>query len=260
MSADAVLETRKLCEMPESIPSNTILALARTICLEARNYGFQQIDIVKLINAILDTSASDFSAQVEPRSYTKTLVGGMDVSTFPLSSKRLHIRQADPVDDLPLLRRWMQDRYGRHFLLSCSTAQKLELEPMLTNPSNAVGILSLIDGMPIGAVAYLDIDKGQRRAELRKLIGEKSARGRGLAEEATRLWILYGGEQLGLEKIYVSTLQTHLRNIELNESIGFQVEGLLKREVLVEGERRDVLRMGLCFDEFCAVEDLEPGR
>jgi len=68
----------------------------------------------------------------------------------------------------------------------------------------------------------------------------------GLAEEATRLWIAYGIDALRLEKINVSTLQTHINNIKLNEKIGFQVEGLLRDEVLIDGTRHDVLRMGYC--------------
>jgi RimJ/RimL family protein N-acetyltransferase len=59
------------------------------------------------------------------------------------------------------------------------------------------------------------------------------------------MWIQYGIHGLGLEKIYVSTLQTQIANIKLNEKIGFQVEGLLTNEVLIDGERCDVLRMGL---------------
>ena len=69
-----------------------------------------------------------------------------------------------------------------------------------------------------------------------------------MAEEATRLWIRYGVNVLKLEKIYVSTLQTQISNIKLNESIGFRVEGLLRNEVLIDGTRHDVLRMGLCVD------------
>jgi diamine N-acetyltransferase len=73
-----------------------------------------------------------------------------------------------------------------------------------------------------------------------------TARGKGYAEEATRLWVEYGLRRLSLEKIYVSTLQNHIPNIRLNESVGFRVEGVLRQEVLLNGVRHDVLRMGLC--------------
>ncbi len=107
-------------------------------------------------------------------------------------------------------------------------------------------MITTLEGKPIGALAYLNLDIDQKRAELRKLIGDPESRGTGLAEEATRMWIAYGVNALNLEKIYVSTLQTHISNIKLNEKIGFQVEGLLRDEVLIDGVRHDVLRMGFC--------------
>ena len=105
--------------------------------------------------------------------------------------------------------------------------------------------MTLLDDRPIGVMAFLDHNVTQNRAELRKLIGDPESRGRGLAEEATRLWVAYGMLTLGLEKVYVSTLQTHIANIKLNEDIGFKVEGLLRNEVLIDGKRHDVLRMGI---------------
>ena len=59
------------------------------------------------------------------------------------------------------------------------------------------------------------------------------------------LWVGYGLGALGLKKIYLNTLSTHIGNIKINEEIGFQVEGILRNEVLVDGTYRDVLRMGL---------------
>lgn len=235
--------------MADSIPIETIQAFAKTICAEARKYGFQQIDFIRLINEMMDASAGTGSSESREEGVSVEELGPFEVRSFPLKSKRLQIRKAVPEADIEVLRGWMADQYGRYFLLSCATAQSLELDALLTRERNEVGIIVDAENRPIGAVAYLDIDAEQKRAELRKLIGEQSARGKGFAEEATRLWIQYGGDVLGLEKIYVSTLQTHLKNIQLNESIGFKVEGVLEREVLISGVRYDVLRMGLCFDK-----------
>jgi RimJ/RimL family protein N-acetyltransferase len=118
----------------------------------------------------------------------------------------------------------------------------------MNTPENHLGIIAMPDGKPVGAMAYLDHSSTQQRAELRKLIGDPAYRGRGLAEEATRLWVNYGFQGLGLKKIFVSTLQTQVANIKLNEKIGFQVEGLLRNEVLIDGRRHDVLRMGMTFE------------
>ncbi len=232
------------------IPPETVETFARTIYREASKYGFAKIDFIRLINVLLDlpTAAGSRPPATELETAGRYCTS-TSVDTFPLRSDRLSIRLADTQPDTELLNRWLNDEYGRHFLLTASTARSTDLRRLLDGPDNEVGIISEGDE-PIGAVAYLGIDKTQRRAELRKLIGKSSARGKGYAEEATHLWIQYGGHRLGLEKIYVSTLQTHLRNIQLNESIGFKVEGVLRREVLIDGERYDILRMGLCFDEY----------
>ena len=123
-----------------------------------------------------------------------------------------------------------------------------ELDTFIADSLNIIGIITLPDHQPIGAVAYLDYDKRQHKAELRKLIGEPLMRGKGYAKEATQLWIQYGFSTLGLKKIYLNTLDTNIRKIQLNEELGFKVEGILRNEVLVEGAYRDVLRMGLCFE------------
>lgn len=39
---------------------------------------------------------------------------------------------------------------------------------------------------------------------------------------------------------------THFRNIWLNEDLGCRIEGVLRRELLSEGEYHGVLRMDLC--------------
>ena len=233
----------------EGIPDETLEVFARSIHEEARRYGFSQVDMVRLINALMDSAIADQDsiASPAPSQIAQTEYGDFVVESFPLRSSRLEIRLAEATRDEKLLSDWMNDNYGNHFLLSSDSPQRADISSIMKNPDNQRGIL-MREQSPIGAVAFLDIDKAQRRAELRKIIGVREARGKGYAEEATRLWIEYGGSQLGLEKIYVSTLQTHLRNIQLNESIGFRVEGLLHNEVVISGARYDVLRMGLCYD------------
>jgi RimJ/RimL family protein N-acetyltransferase len=232
--------------MAASVPEETVKAFAHSIHQEATKYGFTQIDTIRLINALMDFSM-DQSRNGGNTSRSEELeisTVNHSVESFPLKSSRLSIRRVDADGDKPLLESWIEDTYGRHFLLSCAAAEQHDVGALLSNERNDVGIVELLDGTPIGAVAYLDIDAGQRRAELRKLIGAKDERGKGYAEEATSLWIEYGVKHLGLEKIFVSTLQTHLRNIKLNESVGFKIEGILRAEVLMDGKRYDVLRMG----------------
>ena len=182
----------------------------------------------------------------QTRNHEKPTVLMKRAISLPLTGKRLIIRSFDTDSDIALLNTWLKDKYGRYFVLSSTTAQSVSIDALVNGNRNYFGIITTLEGMPIGALVYLDHDKDQKRAELRKLIGDPEFRGIGLAEEAARLWIAYGINALKLEKIYVSTLQTHLSNIKLNENIGFQFEGLLRNEVLIDGTRHDVLRMGFC--------------
>lgn len=125
------------------------------------------------------------------------------------------------------------------------SGEVLNLSALLNQSQNVIGMITLPDGTPIGCLAFLNVNRDQGRAELRKLIGEREMRGRGLAKQATALWIRYAAEGLALRKICLYTLGSNIRNIQLNEDLGFEVEGILRNEVVVDGRPHDVVRMGL---------------
>ncbi len=233
--------------MSKPIPLATIQTLARSIFKETTNYGFGQVDTIRLVNELMDyctAQAGEFSTTGDDHGVAA--MPANDVTELPIKSSKLIIRAPDTEADRALLETWLSDKYGRYFVLSAAAASFVTVDELIGGDRNHLGIITTLEGQPIGALAFLDHDADQRRAELRKLIGEADYRGKGFAEEATRLWLAHGVNALGLEKIYVSTLQTHINNIKLNERIGFQVEGLLRDEVRIDDVRHDVLRMGYC--------------
>ena len=233
--------------MQNQIPVTTIRALARSVFKEATKYGFGQVDVIRLVNELMDLCTKQDSKLAQPvGSEDKMSAGPVNVTGLPLTGERLLIRSFEPESDIGLLENWMSDNYGRHFVLSSTSAQSLPIRDLALDPRTCLGIVTTPEHKPIGALAYLEYDSNQRRAELRKLIADPEYRGKGYAEEATRLWMAYGLEVLGLEKIYVSTLQANLGNIKLNERVGFHMEGLLQNELMIDGVRHDVLRMGFC--------------
>jgi RimJ/RimL family protein N-acetyltransferase len=231
-----------------SIPEVTIETLARGFCREAAGYGFGQIDFVKFVNAVLDQSMAGGTCPVCAPTRGHLAPAPADATRLPLQGVRVAIRSLAPAADLPILERWLTDARGRDFLLSRATAKAADVEELVRDPRNSFGVIVLPDATPIGAVAFLDHDPVQRKAEMRKLIGEPAQRGKGLAKEASSLWIRYGLAGLGLRKIFVSTFHTSVRNVRLNEELGFRLEGILRNEVLVDGAYQDVLRMGLWCD------------
>jgi RimJ/RimL family protein N-acetyltransferase len=232
-----------------SIPDKTIETLARSFFRESLDYGFKKIDYLRFVNAILDIAMKNSGELVENSHSSRQLSveGPPQCCTLPLEGERLLIRNFT-TSDLGLLKNWMDDVVGREFVLSRTTAKTMGVEDFVHDDRCILGIITLKDGTAVGAVAYCDHNVEQHRAELRKIIGDPSQRRMGYAREATQLWIQYGRQCLKLKKIYLSTLNTNIRNIKLNEELGFQVEGILRNEVFFDGRFHDVLRMGLFID------------
>lgn len=77
----------------------------------------------------------------------------------------------------------------------------------------------------IGTVNFSSIDSHRRTAEAGKLIGSQFHRGLGLAKESFAAWLIYGFQVLNLTKIKIRTKSENERNIGLNLSLGFYIEG-----------------------------------
>ncbi len=231
-----------MTEKADLIPNPTIEAIARTLYREGQAYGFGEADYVRLVNELLALSiAAGDSNQANSNGNGQHAVAAG--SALPLVDADLTVRAfADA--DVALLREWVQEAQGRYFLLSRLSGAMRELPQILLSDQTVLGTIAVGD-RPIGVVAYLDWNRGQRKAEVRKLIGDVRYRGRGYAKRAMRLWIQYGLGTMGLRKIYLNTLYTDVRNIRLNQELGFTVEGILRHECIVDGRCHDILRMGL---------------
>lgn len=228
-----------------SIPNATIEAIARSLFKETLRYGFRQVDYLRFVNILLDMSMKNGNYAPENTKIESTQ-SPAELTNLPLTGERVIIQEFIEKNDRALLEKWITEKEGRHFLISRVTAKKSDLDTLTKSDENIIGIITLNakDKMPIGVLAYLNYDQVQRKAELRKLIGEPKFRGKGLAKEATKLWLQYGSIKLGLKKIYLNTLDTNIRNIRLNEELGFKVEGILRNECFIDGKYHDVLKMG----------------
>lgn len=227
-----------------SIPIATIEAIARSLFKETAQYGFRQVDYLRFVNVLLDMSMKN-GIHPEKMNPENIIYDPQDNATLPLIGERVKVREFVIEKDKPHYEKWIADKDGRHFLISRITAKTTEIGESFSSDQNIIGVIILQNSeeTPIGLLAFFDYDKVQRKAELRKLIGEPEFRGKGLAKEATKLWIQFGISTLGLKKIYLNTIDTNIRNIKLNEELGFKVEGILRNECFVDGKYHDVLKM-----------------
>jgi RimJ/RimL family protein N-acetyltransferase len=91
-------------------------------------------------------------------------------------------------------------------------------------------------------------------------IGEQSQRRHGFGRQALTLALKHAFCDLGLERVFFEVLADNQGAIRLYEMVGFEVEALLRKKVLKNGEFTDVLMMGILADGFLSSEPAETVR
>ncbi len=224
------------------LPAQTIEVVAKSMFKQAKAYGFGREDVIRFVNVLLDLAFKKSNVYTPPPS--QQTITSDEEKEYVIDATRVMIRPYKD-DDFPLLEKWVADPNGRHFLLTRTRHGEPDSLEELVNAESSMFSIVLLEDQPIGTLAYLNLDREQRIAELRKLIADKKARGKGYGSEAARYWIEFGITNLNLHKIYLHTLENNLANIRLNEQLGFRVEGLLRDECFFDDEYHDVLRMSL---------------
>lgn len=232
-----------------NIPDTTIEALTRNFFKESQDYGFQYEDYLKFVNTLLEYAINNKKNNVVHNESKISYTHNSVKPKLPLSTKNLFIRKFEIEKDIALISDWMNDDFGRYFLLSMTHSVYGKIDDLIHSSNNYLGIITLKNNLPIGVVAFLNKDEVHSKAELRKLIGVREYRALGYGKEATQHWIEFGFKNLGLKKIYLNTIDTNIHNVRINEKMGFKVEGILRDEAIVDGIPHDVLRMGLLLDE-----------
>jgi diamine N-acetyltransferase len=99
-------------------------------------------------------------------------------------------------------------------------------------------------GTHIGNIWLWDIDARHRKAELRIVIGESTAAGRGLGSDCIDLMCRYAFDRLNLRRIVAFVLSTNPRARRAFEKAGFELEGTLKQDRWTGDVYSDVYLLG----------------
>ena len=106
------------------------------------------------------------------------------------------------------------------------------------------------DGVPVGTIGLLSIDRKNSKAEYYIAMGETAYKGKGVAKEASRLILAYGFEELGLNRIYLFTEADNIAAQKLFERVGFKREGILKQDVYSHGAFADRIAYGILKEDW----------
>jgi len=97
----------------------------------------------------------------------------------------------------------------------------------------------------IGYIALTKIHPVHRSAELGLRIGAEADRGKGYGSSALALALRYAWNQLNLNRVQLTVLNTNQRAISAYRAVGFQREGLLRQAAFIGGNWCDVIQMGI---------------
>ncbi len=112
-----------------------------------------------------------------------------------------------------------------------------------------------VDGVDIGIINLVDIDKRNKRCSWAYYIADISFRGRGLARILEYNIYDYVFEKLKLNKLWCEVFAFNEKVIANHKKYGSEIEGILKEHIYKNGEFFDIVRMGIIKDKWSNIKN-----
>jgi len=160
-------------------------------------------------------------------------------------------------DDLPRMREWMRDPETSRTWARAPIVPDSRFEDDLAGKFkrfDTSGYFAIDDsqGHFVGRIEFENLQLVDRTAEVMIMLGEPSARGKGIGTDAmvTLLRYLFDGRQL--ERVWLTVITWNEAAIASYKKVGFIVEGRLREDCWIEGALHDQLVLGILRAEFNA--------
>ncbi len=169
----------------------------------------------------------------------------------------IELRDLRP-DDADLLYAWRRDPDVRRWMSDADfpdeAAHRAWVERLAADPDRHGWIITR-EGSPAGLLTLTGLDGPHRRAEWNWLVGDAEARGRGVGRAAQVLGLDRAFHELGLHKVFAEVLADNDAALKAQAAAGFRREGYLPGHVLMAGEPRDVVLLGMTAEMWAAKGD-----
>ena len=164
-----------------------------------------------------------------------------------MSGVEVALRELTDADAEAMLR-WMQDPEIADNLGLRRTPTREGTLAFLASARNDDSIVAravVAHDVHVGNVVLDSIDRVIGRARLHVYVGDPDMRGRGLGRRAVSLATALAFDDLELRKVYLTVHSRNARAIASYVAVGFEIEGVHRREFLLGGELIDELYMGI---------------
>lgn len=166
-----------------------------------------------------------------------------------LRSERIYLRLLEK-NDLEKRVQWVNDPEIRETLmfdwpLSLSKTERWFQNQLMDDSKRNFSIVDSSNEKLIGMTGLIDINIRHLRAQFYLTIGEKEYWGKRLPDEIIPLVLEFGFIELGLNRIYLYTLNNNEKARKVYLRNGFIYEGTLRQQYFCVGEYQDLQVMSI---------------
>ncbi|MGZ9586096.1 GNAT family N-acetyltransferase [Paenibacillus marinisediminis] len=161
------------------------------------------------------------------------------------------------MDDLKHIRKWVNDgevTAGLHDMFLRPHAEKTTeafiQDMMSSNPNLQAYIIADRETEAYIGQIDMSVDWKNRTGTIGISIGVKDQQGKGIGEEAIRLLMAVAYEQLGLHRIQLDVYSYNERAYRCYKRCGFIEEGRMRERLYRNGQRHDIVSMGILKREY----------
>jgi RimJ/RimL family protein N-acetyltransferase len=170
--------------------------------------------------------------------------------------EEIYLRAIEP-EDHKISVKWWNDREitdslgGNQFYVSAER-ERLNMEKAALNDkvNLKLAVCTSDKDVFIGTVNLTGIDHVNKSAEFSILIGDKSYWNKGLATKASKLMLTHGFDELKLERIMLTVLESNTNAQKLYISLGFTKEGIIRNGVFKNGEYHNSIMFSILQNEY----------
>ena len=217
---------------------------------ELLNYGITKENIITVSSHLLDYLLKDLKNTTLNKSdeYYNSLFTIKNIKNEWNKNERLVLKDVSisPLksDIYPQIAVWLSNPAIKYNFISLYPESEAGLGAYFSHGARRYFVI-YYKNEPVGAIGADNIDNESKKLEMRKFIGNTGLQGKGIGKSATFLFLYYSFLIQNIDKVYIHSGDTNIRNIILNSKFGFELEGLFFDDVVVQSKKRDVVRMGL---------------